>query len=49
MANEVKKTEHNGAKHGNGFWGKKADAKKQSKKLRRCNDKQDVQQGLSND
>jgi len=35
MAYEVTKTEHNGAKHGEGFWGKKADAKKQSNKARR--------------
>jgi len=35
MAYEVTKTEHNGAKHGKGFWGKKADAKKQSNKARR--------------
>ncbi len=48
MAYEIKKTEHTGAKQGKGFWGKKADAKKQSKKLRRSNDKQDTQQALSN-
>ena len=48
MAYEVKKTEHNGAKHGEGFWGKKADAKKQSNKARRENLKNDAKQGLSN-
>lgn len=30
------KTEHSGAKHGNGaFWGRKAEAKKTSRKARR--------------
>ncbi|MCF6208272.1 MAG: hypothetical protein L3J61_02640 [Ghiorsea sp.] len=42
MANEVKKTEQNGAKHGKGFWGKKADAKKQSSKTRRENLKKEA-------
>ncbi|MDT8375772.1 MAG: hypothetical protein RQ867_03425 [Mariprofundaceae bacterium] len=35
MAYEVKKTEHSGPKKGKGFWGKKADAKKQSDRVRR--------------
>ena len=49
MANEVKKTEHNGAKHGKGFWGRKADAKKQSNKARREQLKKEAdKQGLSN-
>ena len=29
------KTEHSGAKNGGGYWGKRTDAKKISKKLRR--------------
>ena len=29
------KTEHNGAKHGKGFWGRKQEAKEFSKKARR--------------
>lgn len=33
------KTEHNGAKNGGGFWAKRAEAKKISKKLRRTNSK----------
>jgi len=35
MSFEVKKTEHSGAKHGKGFWGRKADAKHQSSRARR--------------
>lgn len=37
MSFEVKKTEHSGAKHGKGFWGRKADAKHQSSRTRRKN------------
>lgn len=33
------KTEHSGAKNGGGFWGKRTEAKKVSKKLRRTNTK----------
>lgn len=33
------KTEHSGAKNGGGFWGKRAEAKKVSKKLRRTGSK----------
>lgn len=33
------KTEHAGAKNGGGYWGRRADAKERSKKLRRVNDK----------
>ena len=37
MANNAAKTEHSGAKHGNGaYWGRKVDAKHQSNKLRRA-------------
>jgi hypothetical protein len=40
MAGEAVKTEHSGAKHGNGaYWGRKADAKKESNKARRANDR----------
>jgi hypothetical protein len=36
MAYRAKKTEHTGAKHGNGaYWGPKKEAKKESNKLRR--------------
>jgi hypothetical protein len=36
MAARAKKTEHTGAKHGNGaYWGPKQEAKKESNKLRR--------------
>lgn len=45
MANKSKETEHSGAKHGCGaYWGPKADAKKESKKLRRQQDKQIARQ-----
>lgn len=30
------KTEHNGAKNGGGYWGRRAEAKKVSKRLRRA-------------
>lgn len=33
------KTEHAGAKRGKGFWGRKAEAKKLSRKARRAADK----------
>jgi len=38
MAKRIK-TEHVGAKNGGGYWGKRVDAKKLSKKLRRAHDK----------
>lgn len=45
MGYEAKKTEHAGAKHGNGaYWGPKRDAKKESKKIRRCNWKREIRQ-----
>jgi hypothetical protein len=41
VANKAIKTEHSGAKHGNGaYWGPKADAKRQSNRARREADKQ---------
>jgi len=43
MAYEAKKTEHSGAKKGKGaYWGRKADAKKESNRVRRENDKKVV-------
>lgn len=46
MAGEAVKTEHNGAKHGNGaYWGRKVDAKKESNKKRRSNDRKEVRHG----
>jgi hypothetical protein len=40
MAQKARKTEHSGSKKGKGaFWGRKADAKADSKKLRRSNGK----------
>lgn len=43
MANNAAKTEHSGAKHGGGaYWGRKVDAKKESNKLRRANDRKAV-------
>jgi hypothetical protein len=48
MAGNAKKTEHAGAKRGHGaYWGHKADAKRESNKLRRLNDKRAVRQGLT--
>lgn len=44
MANNAAKTEHSGAKHGNGaYWGRKVDAKHQSNKLRRQHDRKVVE------
>jgi len=37
------KTEHNGAKNGGGAWTRRADAKAESKSLRRANDKKEVE------
>jgi len=42
MGFEVKKTEHSGAKHGKGFWGRKADAKHQSSRTRRKNAAEEI-------
>jgi hypothetical protein len=40
MGHEAKKTEHTGPKKGNGaYWGKKANAKKESNRKRREQDK----------
>lgn len=43
MAGNAVKTEHSGAKHGDGaYWGRKADAKAESNTKRRQNDKKAV-------
>ena len=48
MGYEAVKTEHAGAKHGNGaYWGRKKDAKKESDRIRRRNGKVSVREGLS--
>ena len=40
MADKAVRTEHSGAKHGSGaYWGRKVDAKEQSNKARRANDR----------
>ena len=46
MAYAASKTEHSGSKKGCGaYWGYKADAKKESKKLRRLNSKTIIRKG----
>jgi hypothetical protein len=42
MGNKVRKAEHAGPKNGGGHWGKRADAKKQSNRVRREQAKKDV-------
>ena len=43
MANQAKKTEHTGAKRGCGaYWGRKKDAKKESRRARRETDKKET-------
>ena len=43
MGYEAKKTEHSGAKHGNGaYWGYRWDAKKESNRIRRENWKREI-------
>jgi len=43
MGCEAKKTEHSGAKHGNGaYWGYKWEAKKESNRIRRENWKREI-------
>lgn len=45
MANNAKRTEHAGAKKGGGaFWGRKADAKRESNAARRNADKAAVRE-----
>ena len=46
MAYVALKTEHSGSKKGHGaYWGRKVDAKKESKKLRRLNSKTIIRKG----
>lgn len=46
MGFEAKKTEHCGAKHGNGaYWGYKWEAKKESNRIRRENWKREIHAG----
>jgi hypothetical protein len=48
MAGRAKKTEHAGAKNGRGaYWGRKADAKCESNRVRRENAKRAVRQSLA--
>jgi (p)ppGpp synthase/HD superfamily hydrolase len=43
MGYEAKKTEHSGAKHGNGaYWGYKCEAKQESNRIRRENWKREI-------
>jgi hypothetical protein len=47
MGYEAKKTEHSGAKHGNGaYWGRKWEAKKESNRIRRENAKREIRAAL---
>jgi hypothetical protein len=48
MGYEAKKTEHCGAKHGNGaYWGYRWDAKKESNRIRRENAKREICDGVN--
>ncbi len=47
MGFEVKKTEHGGPKHGHGFWGRKADAKRQSSRTRRRLQAQEIRRAVA--
>lgn len=48
MAGRARKTEHAGPKQGRGaYWGRKADAKRESNKVRRENAKRTVRQGVT--
>ncbi|HON00574.1 MAG TPA: hypothetical protein P5038_18610 [Candidatus Paceibacterota bacterium] len=48
MGYEAKKTEHAGAKHGNGaYWGYKWEAKKESSRTRRKNWRREIRQELA--
>ena len=40
------KTEHSGAKNGGGYWGRREEAKKHSKKIRRAVDKQSISNSI---
>jgi len=48
MEYQAKKTEHTGAKHGSGaYWGPKKDAKKESNKIRRRDEKHALREQLA--
>ena len=48
MGYQAKKTEHTGAKHGSGaYWGPKRDAKKESSKIRRRDEKNALREQLA--
>jgi hypothetical protein len=48
MAGRAEKSEHAGAKQGRGaYWGRKADAKRESNKVRRENAKRVIRQGFA--
>ena len=48
MGYEAKKTEHSGAKHGNGaYWGRKWEAKKESSRTRRKNWRREIREEQS--
>ena len=40
------KTEHAGAKNGGGYWGKRAEAKRRSKRLRRKEERKSIRRGF---
>jgi len=40
------KTEHAGAKNGGGYWGKRAEAKRRSRRLRRKEDRKSIRRGV---
>lgn len=42
------KTEHAGAKNGGGYWGRRLDAKRISRKARRMNDKKIILEEIRN-
>lgn len=46
MSYRVRKTEHDGAKNGGGYWGKRAEAKKYSDRVRRKVAQKEIQQNV---
>jgi hypothetical protein len=40
------KTEHAGAKNGGGYWGKRAEAKRRCRRLRRKEDRKSIRRGI---
>ncbi len=41
------KTEHTGAKNGGGYWGKRAEAKRRCRRLRRMENRRAIRRGIS--